>query len=405
MSESGSSPEVVLHIGTMKTGTSYLQRLLARNATALADAGVLDATTLPGVGRLVRESVGDGESERSAGVLAAGWSGLADQMTAWPGRTVVLSNELLSFATAPMAEAVIASFGQAPVTVVVTARDLVRVVPSAWQNKIKHGRSWSFQTYVSSIMAGAGEAGGPARSFWHHHDLGRIVRTWVGAAGRDRVVVIPVPPADAPPDVLWERFASVLRVDPHAFDTDQDRKSNQSMGYAETELVRQVNRGLRAHLDKETQRRLVLKHLANEVLRPDPSETSDRMPISLGPAARAWAVDRSRAMAAEVETLGVRVVGPLHDLVPSPPSVPRDDDPADDLADELAPPEVPAGFVRAVTALIMRIAELEQAADPSRALASPSLAEVRERRRQARRRAARAARAGDTSAQRQSEDT
>lgn len=355
-------PEVFLHIGTMKTGTSYLQRVLARNADGLAQVGVRYANAGPGSGRAVHEAIGQDGADSA---LDGRWAMLVDEMTGWPGRAVVLSSELLSFVPGTTAAKIVASFAPAPVTVIVTARDLVRLLPSAWQNKVKHGRAWAFPSFVQSVMSPSDDPGGPARSFWHHHDLATIVRRWVAAAGADRVVVVPVPPSGAAPEVLWQRFASVLRVDPQAFDAAQDRRSNLSMGFVETELLRRVNRELRELVDKDTHRQLVLKYLANEVLRPDPNEAADRAAVVLGPEAHAWAVQRSRELADDVVALGVRIVGDTEDLVPPPLPI----EPAG-ATGQSGLPVVSSGTVRAVVALLVRVAELEGGATVDRSAAA-----------------------------------
>jgi hypothetical protein len=344
-------PDVVLHIGTMKTGTSYLQQVLARNLTLLEADGIRYPNRTVGTGRAVRQVVADGDD---AFHLDGAWSALAQESRAWPGRLVVISNELLSFVSGDVAKRVIESLRPARVTVVVTARDIARLLPSAWQNKVKHGRAWPFATYVESVMAAGPEPRGPARSFWHHHDLTSILDRWVAAVGAENVVVIPVPPSGSDPTLLWERFASVIGVDAAAYDASQDRRSNLSMGYAETELLRRVNLDLRRRLEPDAQKRLVLQYLANEVLRPDPTESDDRASAVLSPGAHDWAVRRSRELAEDVVARGVQVIGSVDELVPAPQDA---SDAAN--ADGGQVSVVSDGTVRGVVALLLRIAELE----------------------------------------------
>jgi hypothetical protein len=352
-----STAQVVLHIGTMKTGTTYLQQLLRRNVDLLAEDGVGFHPRNGEVGRAVLGLTKDPAIELEMGT----WPVVAERARTSARRIELISNELLSVVWADVVPRVVASLRPAEVTVVITARDILRLLPSAWQNTVKHGSDWSFPTFVQSVRGDPDAPRSPYLRFWKHHDLAMIIDRWAGAVGPENVVVVPVPQPPAPPEQLWERFASVLDVDPRRYDTAQDRRSNLSMGFAETELLRQVNHELADQMDKETLRRLVLHDLANAVLRPLPEEASDRLRPSLSDDDRDWAVRRSRELADAVLASGVRVVGSIEDLVPpadASPAAPTGAPPA--AATALAAASVvPPGIVRGVCALLMRIAELE----------------------------------------------
>jgi hypothetical protein len=62
------------------------------------------------------------------------------------------------------------------------------------------------------------------------------------------VHVVTVPPAGSDPALLWERFTSVIGVDVARFDPLQVRRSNESLGVAEIELLRRVNLALAGRL-------------------------------------------------------------------------------------------------------------------------------------------------------------
>lgn len=355
MSMSSTDPaHIFVHIGTMKTGTSYLQQVLERNTDTLARDGAIYANGGPGTHRAIQDALSLEE-----GATDGAWSRMAKVSREHPGSRVIISNELLSFADDERAQRIVASFAPNPVTVIITARDLVRLLPSAWQNKVKHGRGWPFDRYVDSVI-GDGGPKGAARSFWHHHDLGTIVRRWVAAAGADQVVVIPVPGRDAGPDALWERFASVTGLSSSGYDLRQDRRSNLSLGYAETELLRHVNRRLHDQADWHRQKKVIQRLLANEVLRPDPSRpASNERPI-LTPAQHAWAAAKSRDLAEEVAATGVRVHGELDELVPPPLT-----EAEERAALTAAPPDTPEMFVDVVAALVVRLVETARGDEPA----------------------------------------
>lgn len=132
---------VLLHVGTPKTGTSYLQDVLFRNQGRLRDRGVLypadrfDAHFLAALD-LMRLSWGGLEAD------ALGcWDALAAQVRAHRGTTII-SHEILARATATQAAHALASFDgpdehgrerePAEVHLLLSARDLVRQVPAEW---------------------------------------------------------------------------------------------------------------------------------------------------------------------------------------------------------------------------------------------------------------------------------
>ena len=130
---------VFLHIGLPKTGTTYLQSVLWSNAEELRRQGVL----LPGGSArqhmqatvVVRER----GLRKRAPAAARSWDELVHEVREWPG-TALISHEFFGAATAEQAAHCIADLGGSAVSVIITARDLLSVVTSYWQEYVKHGR-------------------------------------------------------------------------------------------------------------------------------------------------------------------------------------------------------------------------------------------------------------------------
>lgn len=353
-SERPAPAHIYLHIGTMKTGTSYVQQVLGRNSEALERDGAIFANS----GSTARAAILDLLAKQPELAMDGPWSHFAEMCRAHPGSRVIVSNELISFVDAKRAAEIIESLRPNPVTVIITARDLARLLPSAWQNKVKHGRAWPFDRYVDSVISDDGPKGA-ARSFWHHHDLPEILDRWIAAVGVDNVVVIPVPGSNAAPDALWQRFAEVTGLGPTGYDLTQDRKSNLSLGYVETELLRQVNHRLRERGEWSRRKKSIQRTLANEVLRPDPNSPRDDLRPTLTPAQHAWSVSKSRELADQVAATGVRVHGDLDELVPAPWSAEEQE-----AALEAKPPEIPTMYVAVVSALVDRLVDSGGSNDP-----------------------------------------
>ena len=129
---------VFLHVGSPKSGTTYLQRVLRHNQERLAEQGVLVAGRTHGdlvhAGFVVRE---DPRLAKLPERASRAWDRLVEEVQTFPGHTAIISYELLSAARRRQASEAIASLDGLEVHVVVTCRDLGRAVPSAWQERLK----------------------------------------------------------------------------------------------------------------------------------------------------------------------------------------------------------------------------------------------------------------------------
>ncbi len=229
---------VFLHIGLPKTATTYLQTLMWAHQAELADQGVL----LPGrerrehlwASRTVREDPAfakAGEHQRGA------WDRLRTDIAAWSG-TALVSHEFFAAASAEQAAAMVDQLGDTEVHVVVTAREPLGLFTASWQESLKN-RS-------TTPMADYSRAESPDSTAiwnWRTLDVRLVLERWSPAVPADRVHVLPLPGRDAPKRAIWDRFATLVGIDPDSVDLSQSF-SNASMGVAEAETLRRMN----AHL-------------------------------------------------------------------------------------------------------------------------------------------------------------
>lgn len=315
-----------LHVGTAKSGTSYLQDLWWRHHDALRAQGVL----LPGSGRrdhftaaavvkgmsAVVETLSDREQDA--------WHRILDETRDWPG-DVLVSNEHFADTPAKAADAALAALAAVAgeVHVVVTARDLGRVLPSAWQQRVKMGARQPYRRFLGTVRRG--EQG---QKFWRYQDVPAILALWSTGVPADRVHLVVVPPSGAPRDELWRRTAGVLGIDVTGLDTDA-RRANDSLGLVEAELLRRVNERLpRADRTPELTRR-VKGTFVPEVL-----VGSARAEPFVVPAQHAgWIRERSEEIVADLRSSSYDVVGDLDELLPVAPREGRT--PGDATDDEL----------------------------------------------------------------------
>jgi hypothetical protein len=306
---------VVLHIGAMKSGTSFIQHVLGGNRGVLAEQGFLfPGSTWRKQVLGVLDVLGQTRDGKVVEGSPGAWQRLLDEMERWPG-TAVVSMEFLGPTPVADISRVVESLAPAEVQVVMTARDLGRNIPAMWQEAIKNGTSWEWGEYVGSLAGGAGGAGGDAddvhaRRFWRQMDYPRIARRWARVVGKDRFTLLTVPHPGAPAGLLWERFCSVVGLDPVQFELPG--RSNPSLGAASALVLRALNEALPEDLPLTRYQHVVKHRLARDGLS---GRAGTEAPIGF---TAPWVADRTAEQVARLEQLGVTVVGDLEELRPAP---------------------------------------------------------------------------------------
>lgn len=341
---------VFLHVGTPKSGTTYLQDLWWHHQARLAERGLL----LPGSSRrdhfraasLVCDRTEVVERLDAEGL--ATWDRLLDEAADWP-RDVLITHELFSPASAAQADAALRRLEGVSdeLHVVVTARDLVRQLPSDWQQNVKQGRSDTLGEFWSQVSAD------PDHGWWLFQDLPRLLQRWAQGVPPDRTHVVVLPPRGAqPPEWLWERTCRLLGVDPSGLEAAPEG-ANTSLGLAQVEVVRRVQAAVPAADRGLVMGRVTKGLLAEKAL----AGAGPVEPLVLPPDMHAWARDRGAAMAEELARSGYDVVGDLADLVGPEPVAGAGRTPEDVTGDEVADVAV-----QALTSLLVREARRREAA-------------------------------------------
>jgi hypothetical protein len=308
------SRRVYLHVGAPKTGTTYLQDRLTVNARSLAGHGVHFPTTSPLVSpalahfRAALDLLGQ-DWGGPPGHAAGSWEALVRRLRRRSG-TVVVSHEILAPATPAHVARVMRDLAGSEVHVVYTARDLARQAPAAWQESIKQGRRWSYGRFLDRFTRGRTWF---ARAF----DVPGVLGTWGAGLPPERVHLVTVPQRDDDPrgDALWLRMCGLLGVDPAWAPRDSDR-SNASLGIAETQVVRQLNR----RMDRRTRRESSYDELIRDLLAQGELAGRKSWPVTLPPDRFDWAEAEAERWTEWVRSSGVHVVGDLAELRPVRPA-------------------------------------------------------------------------------------
>jgi hypothetical protein len=341
-------PPVFLHIGLPKTGTSYLQSALSNSRERLAAEGVL----VPGERRSAHTlEVWDLLGRRPRGAeqrnVTGAWDAMVAAVSGWGGSHAVVSSELLSSATDRQVRRTVRSFGSAEVHVVVTVRDLARVVPANWQQELTKGRLWSWEDYVNAVRDPESGPATAGLAFWLRQDLVRVLDAWEAHVPRDRIHLVTVPPAGSPPHVLLARFAEAVRIDPDWLNLDvKPSTGNTSVGLVEAEVLRQLNLGLDGRLN-ERQYTRVVQYAVKPALQQQPNDT----PIALSADDHKWVEEKSSTLVATLRTRGHHVLGDLDDLIP------REVGPGRDTAGPASADIPPDQLATAALAALVSVAE------------------------------------------------
>jgi hypothetical protein len=314
---------VFLHVGTAKSGTSYLQDLWWRHRDELGDRGLL----LPGTGRRDHFTAAAVVKGMTAVVETLGarersdWQRLVDETRAWPG-DVLVSNEHFADSPPEAAAAALADLSAAAdeVHVLVTARDLGRVLPSAWQQRVKMGARQPYRRFLATVRRGEDD-----QKFWRYQDVPAIASRWSSGLPRDHVHLVVVPPSGAPRDELWQRTASVLGIDVSGLETDA-RRPNDSLGLVEAELLRRVNE----RIPRPQRSPALTRHVKGIFVPQALAGAAAGEPFVVPERHEGWIRARSEAVVAELRAAGHDVVGDLDDLLPPPPRTGRTPDEASD---------------------------------------------------------------------------
>ena len=236
---------VFLHIGEPKTGTTFIQQVLWSNRAELAAQGVVlpghhpqdhfrASQDLRGIEKLASDP---------AGPWTGDWEILASQAKQ-PGKTAVISHELFSAADSGQAAHAVRSLQPAQVHIVLTVRDMATLLPAEWQETVKHRNARSWEDWLSDVIDRESvDADRRQWWFWRVHDTLAILRLWAEHVPPERIHVITNPPRGSAAGLLWERFASLLSIDPACADLSRARP-NASLGMAETEFLRRLNQAL-----------------------------------------------------------------------------------------------------------------------------------------------------------------
>lgn len=311
------SAPVFLHIGAMKTGTTFLQNLLIDNQDGLAAAGYL----FPGSPwkrqvRAAQEVVGTSQDPVIQREATGAWPAIVDLMRDHTGAASIFSMEFLSHAGPDRVAWAFEHLVGCEVHVVITVRDATAIIPAQWQTTVRSGSTVSWPEFMKGVRRAAGWRGRPghrfsdpaATKFRVNQDVPQMLETWGRFVPADRLHVVTVPLDASRPRLLWERFAQVVGCDPEL--CPGLPPANESLGYASAELLRRVNLEL-GEVPLTDYNATVREYLAGRVLAFEAKgEARPRLTSATAEFGLRW----NRRVRDGIERAGARLAGEMSDL-------------------------------------------------------------------------------------------
>jgi hypothetical protein len=234
---------LLLHIGVFKTGTTALQETLRHSTASLREHDLLyqgpaDWKFAP-LRNLAKQQ-------------APQWRDLVQTVARHRGRVMVSSENLCGCSDEEAADIYQQLAGDRPVHILLTVRSLAELLPSTWQQLLKRGLSQSYEDWLRRVIADE-EAG--TGVFWRRNNFGLLVQRWGALAGPQNVTVVVSDKRQ--PNRLLRVTEELLDLPPETLHFSQTGKKNQSLSYADAELLRQVNAAVLPGIGEEQYHRLV----------------------------------------------------------------------------------------------------------------------------------------------------
>lgn len=309
----GGVSTVFLHVGTMKTGTTYLQSRFKQHRRDLERAGVRYPHNQL---HALRDVVGRRGPLGRPDVSGA-WSTLLGELREDGADRGVVSMEFLSTLEPPRIAPIISDLAPADVHLVLTVRDIGRVMVAQWQEMLQNKVTWTWPEFAATVTSDEPTATEAGRRFWRQHDVPRMLEQWGDAVGPDHTHIVVVPAAGAPPETLWNRFCELIGVDGTQFAVaEEGLRVNTGIDASSAEFLRRLN----GRVDREISHPAYLRHvkqlLGKEVLVGRPGGAK---PV-LTPSQFEWAERYTDRVIDQIRSSDAHVVGDLDALRPVAPT-------------------------------------------------------------------------------------
>jgi hypothetical protein len=298
------SGSCLLHVGPYKTGSSSIQAALHQQRELLRDHGVRYAGRTSRARRAGWAVIGTTPRGRRTATIEE-WLELVDEVRSAHEARVCVSTEDLARVDEATARRVVGDLGVERTHVLTVVRRLDRLLPSQWQQRAQSLKTDDYDDYLHAVLDPDGPPDHQSRrAFWASHDLAKVLDTWAGAAGRERVIAVVADESDR--GLLPRTFEQLLGLPDGAL--QEAPGANPSLSHNAVELLRRLNvLAEERRWPDEVYTRVVREaaHAMKHAGRSEHDAAVPRLP--------SWAADRVRELSEQradaLAEAGVRVVG------------------------------------------------------------------------------------------------
>jgi hypothetical protein len=296
----------LLHVGPYKTGTTGLQASMFAAREQLLKHGVAS----PGPWRrAMREGwavLGWAPRAREVPPIEE-WTRLVREVESAGDQRVWISTEDFGKARPEQAARIVEDLGGDRVHVIAVARSFDRLLPSAWQERIKGYDERTLDQWLHDVLDDT--PGNPAyQAFWASHDVERLMNSWGSAAG-DRFSLVVTDMSDR--NFMLRTVEAMLGLPDGLL--NEEEQFNPSLTMNACELVRRVNVQFSEQQWPDTTYHHLIQRgaIRRAMYAPRPHDES------IPPLPR-WALERiedlSEKRIATIQATGARVIGDLESL-------------------------------------------------------------------------------------------
>jgi hypothetical protein len=233
------------------------------------------------------------------------WDQLVSEVAETKLARICVSDEDFARADDAAIDRILTGLGGDRLHLVYVARRIDKLLPSHWQERIKAGMTWSYADFLEQMLREQG-AGWEWHMMWDAQSVGAVVDRWAHHLDRDRITVIVADETDRA--TIPRAFEQLLGLD-EGFLIPPDQRSNRSLGFAEAEAVRRVNRVFAEHeWGPEAYWRIVQNGIATRLKDAPCSDGVTPIPGLTASALRRVA-DLADQQADEIRVAGIRVIG------------------------------------------------------------------------------------------------
>lgn len=224
---------LIIYAGFHKTGTTAIQNALYASQSQLALAGIHYPNPPKGE---AHHFLAKSRSASSRGASIATLKKLLKTQDC-----VLVASEFFSELDSRAIDNLKFELKDCTIDVIFSIRPVSQLVSSQYQQLVRIGLETSYEVFVDETLENFGSLERPSL-FWRRHNHTQILQTWSEILGPENVHLVWVNPDK--PSVLFDWFASFLKLDSLEFSAHINQRKNRSLDAEELALVQAIRRNL-----------------------------------------------------------------------------------------------------------------------------------------------------------------